>query len=296
MINDKIFSHRPISELMAIVRNDLRKFDDEGLIDEGNLVKTVMYCNDKLGIPIREVRQVVIPVDEFRADLPLDFEKLYYVCALSASNSSATRLRNPFDNNFDQDILYDAQITRDSLGGVENYKVEIHRETEIIVHHQQNWIELGVSPSSPNCHIDCPNKRGKHRYEIQIKDDHIDTPFRCGSLYMMYVGMMKDVDGNITFPFHPMITPYYEWMLKEKIISNAIFNSDGTGLGDLFKLAQNERAKAWLDAFNFTTDKGFGEMVSLQRKRELGWYNQYFKHFQDIPGRRDSMTPGYYNI
>lgn len=281
MINDKTFEHRPISELMSIVKNDMRKWDAEGLIDEGTLIKTVMYCNDRLGIPIREIREVAIPVEDFKGELPVDFEKAFYLCALRCTNTMVTHGRNPFDNNFDQDKIYEACLSRDQLGCVDNYMVTIKRETKETHHHYGEWTQLQISPSShARCHIDCPNKKKKGKYTVEIKDDHICTPFRSGTIYLMYVGMMKDSDGNITFPFHPMITPYYEWMIKEKVISDAIFNSDAANLGELFKLAQQERVKAWLDAFNFTTDKGYGEFIALQRKRELGWYYEYFRYLQ----------------
>lgn len=279
-INNKTFSHKPINELIAIVRNDFRKFDQEGLIDEGTLVKTVMYCNQKLGLPIHQIREVAIPVDEFKAKLPLDFEKLYYVCALHATNTMIHSQRNPFDNNFDQDIIYEANLDRESLGNVENYQVIVNRITNTTVHQHGSWVTLDVNKSDEFCHIDCPNKKKRGKYSITIKDGHIDCPFRSGTLYLMYIGMMKDDQGNITFPFHPLITPYYEWAIKEKIVSDAIFNSDGTNLGDLFKLAQQERGKAWLEAFNFTVDRGYGEFVTAQRKKELQWYNSYFKWFQ----------------
>lgn len=281
MINDKTFEHRPIEELMAIVKNDFRKFDAEGLIDEGTLIKTVMYCNDKLGIPIREVREVAIPVINFRAQLPLDFEKLYYTCALQATNTMVNTQTNPWDNNVDQDIVYDAKLDRESLGCVDNYQVIVKRQTNTTVHQFGSWIQLELdSESNKYCHIDCPNKRKKGRYSISIKDDHIETPFKAGTLYLMYIGMMKDQEGNITFPFHPMITPFYEWTIKEKILTDAIFNSDGNNLGELLKLADQKRKLAWLDAYNFTVDSSFGQFVNNQRKRELGWYNQYFKFFQ----------------
>lgn len=281
MINDKVFSHRPISELLAIVKNDFRKWDQEGLIDDGTLIKTVQYCNEKLGIPIREIRQVAVDVNEFRAQLPKDFEKLYYVCALKVSNTMINfENRNPFDNNFDQDVIYEANLDRDSLGCVDNYQVVINKISNTTVHSFGTWVQLDVSSKSDKyCHIDCPNRRKKGRYTITIEDDHIECPFRSGTLYIMYLGMMKDEEGNITFPFHPLITPYYEWMIKEKVISDAIFNSDGANLGELFKLAQQERLKAWLDAYGITMDKGFGEFVKAQRKRELGWYSQWFRYF-----------------
>ncbi len=281
MINDKVFDHRPISELMAIVKNDFKKFDAEGLIDEGTLIKTVMYCNDKMGIPIREVREVAIPVEEYRAELPKDFEKIYYVAALNCSNTRVTSNRNPFDNNVDQDVIYEACLNRDQIGCVENYQVVINRTNNQTIYPYSSWTPIQISPrSSSYCHLDCPNKKKIGKYEVQINEDHISTPFRTGLLYVMYIGMMKDHDGQITYPFHPLITPFYEWSIKEKIITDAIFNSDGNGLGELLQFAQRERLKAWLDAFNFTTDKGYGEYVNLQRKKELNWYSQYFRYLQ----------------
>ena len=275
-----IFEHRSINQLLAIVKNDLRKFDQEGLIDEGTLVKSVMYCNERLGIPVRDVREIAIPVSHFQAQLPIDFEKVYYVCALQATNTMVVQGRDPFNNNFDQDIIYEAAIDRDSFGGAINYQVTINRITNTTVHQHDNWTHLDISGSDKFCHIDCPNKKRKGKYSIMIKDDKIHTPFRAGTLYMMYIGMMKDENGNITFPFHPLVTPYYEWTIKEKIISDAIFNSDGDNLGELFKLAQQEKSKAWLDAFNFTTSKEYGYYTNLQRKKELQWYSQYFRYLQ----------------
>lgn len=275
-----IFEHRSIDQLMAIVKNDLRKFDQEGLIDEGSLIKTVMYCNDKLGIPIREVREIAMPVSHFEAQLPIDFEKLYYVCAVEATNTMIVRGKDPFNNNFDQDILYEAAIDRDSFGGATNYQVTINRITNQTFHDCNTLTHLDVSGANNIFHIDSPNIKRKGKYSVSIKDDKIHTPFRAGMLYMMYIGMMRDSDGNVTFPFHPLITPYYEWTIKEKIISDAIFNSDGNNLGELFKLAQQEKDKAWLDAFDFTTSKEYGYYVNLQRKKELQWYSQYFRYLQ----------------
>lgn len=281
MINNTTIEQRPMSDLIAIVKNDLHKFDAEGFIDEGKLIKTVMYCNDKLGVNIRELRELAIPVNEFRAELPLDFEKLFYTCALKATNTRIAELTNPFDNNFDSDVVYDAYLDRESLGSVENYKVVIKKETNIEVHQYGSWIQLDVDQSSkPHCHIDCPNKSRKGKYTIHIKDGHIETPFKCGMLYIVYIGTMMDHDGNITFPFHPMITPWYEWSIKEKVLSDMIFNSDSSNIGELYKLAQRERQLAWIDAFNFSTEKSYGQFVETQRKKELGWYHEWFRYFK----------------
>lgn len=279
-IPKKTFELRPIQELLAIVRNDFRKLDDEGMIDEGRVIKTIQACNDRLGIPIREIKQLCIPVMDFKAEIPLNFEKLYFVTALSATGSIVHHQTNPFDNNFDRDIIYEAEVDRGSFGNAESYGVTIKRITNTTVHNRQNFIELDVDSGSQSfCHISCPNTRKKGKYTVTIEGEYIRTPFRTGELYIMYLGSMQDEDGNILFPFHSLITPYYEWSIKEKVIMDAIFNSDGN-YGDLLKLAQSERVKAWLDAFSITTEKGYGEYVDLQRKKELSYYNQYFKYFQ----------------
>lgn len=280
MIEGRVFDHQPIGNLMAIVKNDFKKFDDQGLIDDGVLVKSIMWCNEKLGIPIREVREAAIQINEFKAELPLDFEKLYYTAALKCSNTSVVTGRNPFDNHFDSDVIYEACLNRERLGCVDDYQVVINRKTHQTIYQHGEWTELGITSDSANfCHIDCPNKRRVGKYQIRITDEGIETPFRSGLIYIMYLGMMKDDEGNITFPFHPMITPFYEWAVKERVLLNAAFNSDGN-VGDLLKLAKEERKLAWIDAFNFTTEKAFGTYVDAQRKRELGFYNQYFKYLQ----------------
>ena len=282
-LGNRTFEHRPVVELFAIVKNDLRKLDDEGLVDEGTLIKTVMYCNDKLGISIREIKQACIPVENYKAKLPIDFEKLYYAGAVTATNTSIVGMRNPFDNKFDRDVIYEAEIAREDFGGTDHYNVTIKREQNVTVHNCQSFIGLDVHPTSINqCHSSSPNTRKTGRYTIRLENDHIITPFRTGEIYIIYIGTMCDEYGNLLFPFHPSITPYYEWALKEKVLTDAFYNSDG----DLSELkvklehSRMERVKAWLDAFNMTTEKGYGEYVDQQRKKELGWYSQYFKYLQ----------------
>lgn len=280
MVNNKLFENRPITELMSIVRNDLKKLDEEGLIDEGTLIKTIMYCNERLGIPIREIKQKCLKIVDNKTKLPIDFEKLYYIGAIVVSNTIVHNMRDAFDNNFDRDVIYEAEIDRGTFGNVDSYAVTINRISNVSVHNISTITTLDVNTSVKNlCHISCPNLRKKGKYTIDIQDGHIVTPFRSGEIYIMYLANMSDENGKLLFPFHPMITPYYEWMLKEKILMDAVFNSDGN-YADLLTLAQRERAKAWLDAFDMTVSKGYGEYVDLQRKKEMSWYSQYFRYFQ----------------
>lgn len=275
----KLLELRPMEELMAIVKSDFRKLDAEGLIDDGTCIKTVMACNERLGISIRDVKQLCIPVHDYKAKLPLNFEKLFFVTALNATNGISMNMRNPFSNNFDRDVIYDAKVDRDSLGAEDSYRVVINRKENITIHASMSFIELNVSPSSSSyCHVSCPNIRKKGKYEVTIENDYINTPFRSGELYIMYLATMEDEEGHLLFPFHPLITPYYEWSIKEKVLQDTIFNSDGD-YANMYKLAQQERVKAWLDAYNVTATREYGEYIAMQKKKEMGWYNEYFKYF-----------------
>lgn len=277
----KTLELRPMKELMAIVKTDLKKLDAQGLVDNGTCVKVIMACNDRLGLSIRDVKQVCIPVHDYKAKLPLNFEKLFYVTALSATNGIVMNMRNPFDNNFDRDIIYEAEVDRGSLGNADSYGVVIKRSTETTVHNSMSFIGLDINPQSqPYCHISSPHLNGGHgKYSVTIEDDYIRTPFRSGEIYIMYLATMQDEEGLLLFPFHPLITPYYEWSIKEKVLMDCIFNSEGAEYANLFKLAQSERVKAWLDAFNVTSSKEYGDYLEMQKKRELKWYNQYFRYF-----------------
>lgn len=275
-----MITYRPISQLISIVKNDFKAYEAEGMIDDGTLIKTIMYCNERLGFLIRDVKEKCLVVNDYKAELPLDFDKLYYSCALQATNTSISAITNPFDNNVDQDIVYEAELDRQSLGNVDSYQVIVKRLSNTTVYTHGSWIELDVAPSThKQCHMDCPNKMKKGKYTISIHDDYISTPFKSGLLYIMYIGLMTNEDGEILYPFHPLITPYYEWSIKEKIVMDMIFNSDNKSAPELLKLCQLEKNKAWLDAFNYTTERSYGEALSSQRKRELGWYNKYFKFF-----------------
>ena len=279
---EKSFENRPMSELVDMIKNDWRKFNEEGLIDEGTLIKTVMYCNEKLGIPVKDIKEVAINIENFEGELPLDFDKVYYMAALHCTNINIDNVRNAFDNNVDQDTIYKAHLDRESLGCVDNYKVTIERKGAPITYTSGGWTQLYLMGNSHKyCHTDCPNKRKPGKYEVEIVDGKLKTPFRTGIIYMIYIGLMQDDEGNILYPFHPLITPYYEWSMKEKIISDAIFNSDSPGLGELYKICQLERSKSWLDAFNFTIDdQSYGNYKKKQRERELGWYSKWFRYFQ----------------
>lgn len=283
MVNNKIFEHRPVDELFAIVKGDLRSLADEGLIDEGPLLKTVHHCNAKLGLYLQEIKEVCIPIIDHQGILPKDFERVYYVALTKKVTKEQYSMFNPLlalpNNYVDGDVIYDTTVKAGIFGCDQQNYVKVERQNNVTVFNIDNLNPIGILGKTPY-QAGCPNV-GKHRSTIQITDEGINTSFKDGLIYMMYVATMQDEEGNLLYNHHPLITPYYEWSLKEKVIIDAVFNSDATDLGPKLELARSEKIKAWLDAYDLSTNRTFMEELKRIKKRELNWYKE---HFQKILG------------
>lgn len=272
------FKYITLQQLLASVKTDLPSFKDSGFIDEGNVVKTIMWCNEKLGLPIRRVKETVLNIRNYQVDLPADFQKAIYVAALEHSSFGTAQYKDPFNNSHDQTNECHLHVEEFVSGGnVEYIKTIKTKMGEGLWYSHTNWTELSLSPSS-YIYTDssCVNNRMKGKYTIDIDGERIMTPFREGQIYIMYHANLEDEEGNMLIPFHPLITNWYEWCVKEKILMDMAFNSDGN-VADKLKLAQMEKTKAWLDALDFEMEPTYHQLKDIQKKNEMDMWTKYFK-------------------
>lgn len=266
-----------LDEVIASVKEDFHSFDDMGLIDKSRIIKTVLWCNEKLGIPIHKTKEVFLKVRDYKAELPLNFWKVNYVCALETGSFNISGYRDPFNNTVTEQMKCEAEMCTYVEGCTTKCSpLIIKRDQGVEVFRYSHWTELSLSKSS-SAFADkyCFNKP-RCKYTIDIDEEEIATPFREGELYMMYTSTMEDEDGNILVPFHPLITSWYEWSIKEKILQDLIFNSDADAAG-LLKLAQQEKAKYWLDAWNFQMEPEYRQAQKWQAQKEANFYTKYHK-------------------
>ncbi len=268
-----------LGQLLSSVRNDFSSMDDEGFIDESKLIKTIMLCNEKLGIPIYRMKEVIISVDNYRAELPIDFWKVVYVCAVECESFGIKNLRNPFNNTvtleMKQEAICEASLQPDLTCSGVCPPIIIKRKGTDIINEYRLWTPLTLSKrSNMFTHTMCLNTKGK--YTIDINEETIDVPFREGELYMMYFTVMQDEDGNVLVPFHPLISNWYEWCIKEKILQDMLFNSDGDVTRKL-EYASKQKSLYWLDAVNFVSEPLYKELKETQLKRDRKLYDQYYK-------------------
>ena len=273
----KKFEYIQMSQLMASVKGDLPSFKDNGFIDEGNLVKTVMWCNEKLGMPIKRMRETVLKVRNYRTELPLTFQKVIYVAALHHTSFGTSQFKDAFDNFVDLADPDSVQVNEITLA-CENVKFPvIKRRLGSMYREYTHWTELKLSPASyVYTDSSCINNRVHGKYTINVTDQEIETPFREGELYMMYWEHLMDDDGNILVPFHPLITPWYEWCVKEKILLYAMMNSEADVVNKL-KVVQAEKTKSWIDAWNITTEPEYKQLHEYEKRKEMEMWRHYYK-------------------
>ena len=284
MINNKIHSFITLDELLASVRVELKSFYDLGLTDDSFLIKEVLRCNEKIGLVFSEMKQKILEVDEFKAELPIDFYKVYYMAAMSETNFNAKNLLNPWDNTQDQRTSYEADIQSGAIGCTDSTVViykKVPQEQDVTYY---DWSPMSVSKYKSNlCFTNSPIRNFQGKYVVDFTDTEILTPFRKGEIYIMYLAAMMNEEGQILIPFHPLLTPWYEAVLTEKIIYMGIMNSDETNLADKYKLAQQKSSETWLDAWNFTTDRTYQQIQQAQKDKETKWFNQYYRLLTNEP-------------
>ncbi len=267
-----------LDELMASVKEDFRMYDDMGLIDHSRIIKTVMWCNERLGIPIHQMKETFLTIRDYKVALPLNFWKVNYVCAIETGSFGIAAYRYPFDNTVTEQMKADAEMCTYVEGcQTKCSPLIIKRVHNIVVQRYTHWHELSLSRNSSKfADKYCFNKPGG-KYTIDIDEEEITVPFREGELYFRYLSSMEDDDGNIIIPFHPLITTWYEWCVKEKILQDLLFNSDDPDVITKLKLAQQEKSKFWLDAWNFQLEPGYKEVQQYQAQKEANYYAKYFK-------------------
>lgn len=282
-----------LDELISSVKEDFHSFDDMGLIDKSRIIKTIMWCNEKLGLPVHQIKEKFIKVRDYKAELPLNFWKVTYVCALETGSFGISGYRDPFNNTVTEQMKAEAEMCT-YVAGCETKcsPLIIRRERGVEVFKYTHWTELKLSKSSSKfldknhlMHREYDNNGGDYednalyqrpKYTIDIEEEEITLPFREGELYIMYVGTMEDDEGNMLIPFHPLITNWYEWSVKEKILQDLIFNSDAD-VANMLKLAQLEKSKSWLDAWNFQMEPEYRQAQQWQAQKEANFHNKYFK-------------------
>jgi len=128
-----------------------------------------------------------------------------------------------------------------------------------------------VDCGCPNLYQNCPNTGW-------IQDGYLHTNFPDGKVYINYQGALEDDDGNLLIPNHDMITEYYEYAIKQRILENLIMNDEP--VGQKLQLVEARLRTARNYALSIVNTPNFSEMKRVWQMNRKAQYTKYYDMFK----------------
>jgi hypothetical protein len=280
--------YRTFDELLNEVGTDFYIYNNENLIEPGQLIKVVQKVNYELGLRIHGTKEVLLDIENKKLRLPNDFYVLNYamLCGKYEVVSDALRGRQT------ENVVLDTTPTCTSCSNlVENcccektYTVECNTGESIhvmVVEKRQQDIrvydefeKLMISPVksiSPN----------DDRLGGYIKNGYIYTNLSKGKVFINYQGNLEDDNGNLLVVDHPVINEYYEYALKSRILENLFIN--GEDVVQKMQLIESRLRPARNNALSIVNTPDFAEMYSLWELNRKAMYGKYYNMFKSTQG------------
>lgn len=277
--------YKTFEELMASVKSDLHLYADNNLIDERNCIKAVLECNSILGLKINPIVECVLPINNFKADMPLNLKQAYSAFMifqevggiLGSSQSLGISTRQ-----YTKEQLLNKGITptegscRLTSCGEQFFVTTNYQQTEVIF---DKVVPVYLSESSiSKFSKQSPNRlfNKKREFTIDFKNEEIQTNIETGTLYLSYLSELMDEEGNLLVLDHDYINPYYEWALKAKILEDLYYNSEAD-VQQKLQDARNNRDQYKNRAVSLVVKPEYREISNYRKKLEQDFYNLNFK-------------------
>lgn len=281
--------YRTFDELLNEVAVDFKIYNNEGLIEPGELIKIAQKVNYDLGLRIHKTKHAVIEVEKKKAKLPSDFYVLNH--ALLAGKYKIERPSIQGDQreygyaktcNACNQALHDCAcedsfaISVDVHGDDTGSLVLVQRvKTEVRTYEHFERIHLSPGKYIQNDNVmnsdPSPNSG-------EIKNGYIYTNLEEGKLYICYEGALEDSKGNLLVLDHPMINEYYEYAIKQRILENLYIN--GEDVTQKMQLIEQRLRGARNNALSIVNTPNFSEMKKLWEMNRRAMYSKYYDMFK----------------
>jgi len=260
-------------ELLAEVKNFLGKYMQRALLDDSVFYPKIRSCLAKCGAKIYPIGTTVVPVKDYRAELPSDFHKL--VIAVGCFDYTTTSFNeNPNLHDVPESEITNFLITKPSYTCLdecgENFYVIQKFETFSVSY--RDYVGLKVSKNSwPKCSKNCFNKYQLADQEIEITD-HITTNFPTGWIFLEYLQNLESQDQDLIIPDYAQIR---DWVKAACITEGLKFlylnGEDVERKWQQFKLEETTLEN---NARSFIKQNDFKELYDV-RKMFAGRYNKF---------------------
>lgn len=288
----KELTYRTFDELLSAVLSDFKTFDQEGMIDPQDLIKVAQRVNKDLSVRIQADKNAILEVCKGKVRLPNDFYMLTHAMICGSYTVTHPVIHGIQKEQIvletgcdvpsplkDSDINTnckpcDRPIIRVNECGT---KYMVVQDLKYETRTYEYFHRLHIQPSKevhPNC-IGCRIHADRTCY---IKAGWLYTNFEEGKIFLNYVGNMEDEEGNLLVLDHDIVNEYYEYAMKVRILENMLVS--GEQVENLYKLFDDKRRKARIEARNIVGMPDFAELVQVWEMNRRAQYNKYFRMFE----------------
>lgn len=277
--------YRTFDELLNEVATDFVQYNNEGMIEPGQLIKVAQRVNYDLGLRIHGTKEKVLDIEKRKTRLPDDFYVMNYAMLCGKHTVSQPVLQG----RHTEDVILSSDSCKkcgepDPLCTCEKtYTVECKTGEKIFVQvvekrgmevkTYETFDRIHISTSSGK--IDALNNAAKSGY---IKNGFIYTNVEEGKLFLSYQGGLEDEEGNLLVLDHPMINEYYEYALKQRILENLYMN--GEEVSQKMQLVEQRLRAARNNALSIVNTPDFAEMKQLWETNRKAQYAKYYDMFK----------------
>jgi len=282
--------YKTFDQLLDEVTIDFTMYNNEGMIEPGQLIKVAQRVNYDLGLRIHKTKEVILDVEKRKAKLPDDFYVVNYAMLIGRytvttpaiqgdqrESIHATAICRKCHGNSNEcgcDDIYSVAV--DVYGDESGSLVlvqKINSETRVYDHFERISLGGGKYLQNDELHNDHPSPNNG-----EIKNGFIYTNLEQGQVYLSYEGALEDDEGNLLVLDHPMINEYYEYAMKQRILENLYMN--GEDVSQKINLIEGKLRAARNNALGIVNTPNFAEMKALWQMNRRAQYQKYYDMFK----------------
>lgn len=282
-------SYRTFDELLNEVATDFATYNNEGMIEPGQLIKVAQRVNYDLGLRIYGTKEKVLEITKSKTKLPDDFYVLNYAYLCGKHSVTNPVLAGRETENVILNSSYcskcgepDPECTCEKTYTVEcntgeKIFVQVVEKRKYETRVYDTFTPISIATSTGR--IDAINDSHPAGY---IKNKFLYTNVEEGNLFISYQGALEDEDGNLLVLDHPMINEYYEYALKQRLLENLYIN--GEDVTQKMQLIEQRLRAARNNALTIVNTPDFGEMYKLWQANRKAQYSRYYNMFKSTEG------------
>lgn len=221
--------------LIARIKEDLRSYDDLGLIDQQKFYKDIKYILSQLGVGVAKETSAVLSVVNFKTKLPDNFKILHaaYKCSPVFSGKDKVYPQTGFVyylERTDEKVLYDNCEIQTTQSGTIIDKITVRTylkgQEQSVNFKNPVLLKLSANVKTSFCTENCLNHNVSSPNEITIDNNYIWCNFTDDNIYMKYYGFAVDSNNLPLIPNIESIEKTIEYFLKFRIFENIWINDE----------------------------------------------------------------------